>query len=98
MVPPVVYGDAHAPVATGCRGPETAQRRVEIHAALGMFRPAADALLAAIDLHRLHGLSVWGALIVRPARESGCQVLHIEDLKHGRSVDGVVVLDPFRAA
>ena len=74
----------------------TARRRVEIYAALSVFRPAVDDLLAAIDLHRLHGLSIWDALVVRSARASGCRVLYSEDLQHGRSFDGVLVVDPFR--
>jgi len=74
----------------------TARRRVEIYAALSVFRPAVDDLLAAIDLHRLHGLSIWDALVVRSARASGCRVLYSEDLQHGQSFDGVVVVDPFR--
>ncbi|PWB76563.1 MAG: twitching motility protein PilT [Holophagae bacterium] len=73
-----------------------ARRRVEIYAALNVFRPSADDLLAAIDLHRLHELSIWDALIVRSARASGCRVLYTEDLQHGRSYDGLLVVDPFR--
>jgi predicted nucleic acid-binding protein len=73
-----------------------ARRRVEIYAALTVLRPSVDDLLAAIDLHRLHELSIWDAMIVRSARASGCRVLYTEDLKHGRSFDGVVVVDPFR--
>ena len=74
----------------------TARRRVEIYAALSVFRPAVDDLLAAIDLHRLHDLSIWDAMIVRSARASGCRVLYSEDLQHGQSFDGVMVVDPFR--
>ena len=74
----------------------TARRRVEIYAALSVFRPAVDDLLAAIDLHRLHELSIWDALIVRSARASGCRVLYSEDLQHGQGFDGVLVVDPFR--
>jgi predicted nucleic acid-binding protein len=73
-----------------------ARRRVEIYAALTVLRPAVDDLLAAIDLHRLHELSIWDALIVRSARSSGCRVLYSEDLQHGRSFDGVQIVDPFR--
>ena len=73
-----------------------ARRRVEIYAALTVLRPSVDDLLAAIDLHRLHELSIWDALIVRSARSSGCRVLYSEDLQHGRSFDGVLVVDPFR--
>ena len=35
-------------------------------------------------------------MIVRSTRASGCRVLYTEDLQHGRSFDGVQVIDPFR--
>jgi predicted nucleic acid-binding protein len=31
-------------------------------------------VLAAIDLHRLHQVSFWDALILRAAKEGGCSV------------------------
>jgi predicted nucleic acid-binding protein len=76
--------------------PATARRRVQLYSALSVLRPSVDDLLAAIDLHRLHELSIWHAMIVRSARASGCRVLYTEDLQHGRSFDGVQVIDPFR--
>jgi len=76
--------------------PATARRRVQLYSALSVLRPSVDDLLAAIDLHRLHELSIWDAMIVRSARASGCRVLYTEDLQHGRSFDGVQVIDPFR--
>jgi predicted nucleic acid-binding protein len=75
--------------------PEAARRRVEIYSTLRVFRPAVDDLLAAIDLNRLHQLSIWDALIVRAAMASGCRILYTEDLQHGRSFDGVEIVDPF---
>lgn len=47
------------------------------------------------NLHRLHQLSIWDGLIVRAALASGCRVLYTEDLQHGRSFDGLEVVDPF---
>ena len=74
----------------------TARRRVEIYAGLEVFRPAVDDLLAAIDFHRLHELSIWDALIVRSALASGCKVLYTEDLQHDRTFDGLRIIDPFQ--
>lgn len=51
---------------------------------------------AAIDLHRLHQLSIWDALIVRAAILSGCRTLYTEDLQHGQRFEGLQVVDPFR--
>jgi predicted nucleic acid-binding protein len=77
--------------------PAEVRRRVEIYSSLEVFRPGVADLLAAIDLHRLHKLSIWDALIVRAAQASGCLVLYTEDLQHGQVFDGVEVRDPFTA-
>lgn len=53
-------------------------------------------ILSAIELHRLHGLAFWDALIVRAAREGGCTTLLSEDLQHERAFDELVVENPFR--
>jgi predicted nucleic acid-binding protein len=75
-----------------------ARRRIEIFSHLDVVRLDVDDVLAAIDLHRLHQLSIWDALIVRAAVMSGCRTLYTEDLQHGRRFEGVQVVDPFRAA
>jgi len=72
-----------------------ARRRVEVYASLPVFRPAAEDLLAAIDLYRLHEIAIWDALIVRAALASGCRVLYTEDLQHGRTFDGLEIVNPF---
>jgi predicted nucleic acid-binding protein len=76
--------------------PGIARRKVELLAELDVAIPETADVLAAIDLHRLHGFSFWDALIVRAAKQSGCSVLFSEDFQHGRKVDGVRVVDPFR--
>ena len=75
-----------------------ARRRIEIFSHLDVVRLEVDDVLAAIDLHRLHQLSIWDALIVRAADMSGCRTLYPEDLQHGRRFEGLQVVDPFRAA
>jgi len=44
------------------------------------------------------GLSFWDALVWATARANGVSVIHTEDFAHGRVVDGVRFLDPFRRA
>ena len=73
------------------------RRRIEIYSALQVFRPVVGDLLGAVDLHRLHQLSIWDALIVRSALASGCRVLYTEDLQHGQTFDGLEVIDPFNS-
>lgn len=73
-----------------------ARRRIEVFVHLDVVRLDADDVLAAIDLHRLHELSIWDALIVRAALMSGCRTLYTEDLQDGRRFEAVQVVNPFR--
>lgn len=73
-----------------------ARRKVELIAELDVAEPRLADILAAIDLHRLHGFSFWDALIVRVAKQAGCAVILSEDLQHGREVDGLRIVNPFR--
>jgi predicted nucleic acid-binding protein len=83
--------------ATGKLGlaADLAKRRIEVFATLHVVEPTAGDVLAAIDLHRLHRLSIWDSLILHAAKRAGCRVLLTEDLQHGQVIDGVKILDPF---
>lgn len=41
------------------------------------------------------GYSLYDALIVTAAIESGCRTLYSEDLQHGRKIQGLTILNPF---
>jgi predicted nucleic acid-binding protein len=41
------------------------------------------------------GFSHWDALIVAAAATQGCEFLLSEDLQHGRTVEGVRIVNPF---
>jgi predicted nucleic acid-binding protein len=71
-----------------------ARRKVELLAEFDVAAPDVPDILAAIDLHRLHGFSFWDALILRSAMEAGCRVLLSEDLQ-AREVDGIRIVNPF---
>jgi predicted nucleic acid-binding protein len=73
-----------------------ARRRVEIFSHMDVVRIDVDDVLAAIDLHRLHELSIWDALVVRAALLSGCRTLYTEDLQDGRRFESLQVVNPFR--
>lgn len=75
-----------------------ARRRVEVFSHLDIVRLDVDDVLAAIDLHRLHELSIWDALVVRAALLSGCRTLYTEDLQDGRRFESLQVVNPFREA
>jgi predicted nucleic acid-binding protein len=74
---------------------ELAKQRIEVFARFHVAEPTVGDILAAIDLHRLHRLSFWDALILRCAKQSGCRVLLSEDMQHGRVIDGVEIVNPF---
>jgi predicted nucleic acid-binding protein len=74
---------------------DLARRKTELFGRLQVFAPGLDDVLAAIDLHRLHGLSFWDALVVRAALASRCSRLYSEDLQPGRRFDGLEVVNPF---
>jgi predicted nucleic acid-binding protein len=53
-------------------------------------------LKAALEMKQLHQLSFWDSAIVAAARAAGCRELYSEDLSHGRTIDGVTIVNPFR--
>ena len=73
---------------------------------------AADAVDALCELHvhalhpeharcavrrsRSSRLSCWDALIVESALGAGADVPYTEDLKHGKAIDGLRIVNPFR--
>jgi len=74
-----------------------ARRKVELLAEFDVVTSEVADVLGAIDLHRLHGISFWDALIVRSAKQSGCKVLLSEDMQHAREIDGIQIVNPFAA-
>ena len=74
---------------------DIARRKVELLAEFDVVAPDVADILAAIDLHRLHRVSFWDALVLRAAKQGGCAVLLSEDLQDGREFDGVRIVNPF---
>jgi len=74
-----------------------ARRKIELMAEFDVASPELSDVLAAIDLHRLHTINFWDALIVRSAKQAGCSVLYSEDMQPGREIDGVRIVNPFQS-
>jgi len=74
-----------------------ARGKVELLAEFDVAAPEVADILAATDLHLLHGFSFWDALVLRSAKQTGCSVLFSEDLQAARELDGVLVVNPFRS-
>jgi predicted nucleic acid-binding protein len=51
---------------------------------------------AALDIKAAHGFSYWDCAIIAAARALGCRELYTEDMSHGREVEGVLIVNPFR--
>ena len=75
---------------------QVARRKVELLAEFDVAVLGLPDILAAIDLHRLHKLSFWDALVLRAAQQTGCAVLYSEDLQNARQVDGLRIVNPFQ--
>ena len=75
--------------------PRIARRKVELLAEFDVAAPDVGDILAAIDLHRLHGFSFWDALVLRAAKQAGCRVVLSEDMQEKREIDGVRIVNPF---
>jgi predicted nucleic acid-binding protein len=53
-------------------------------------------LAGALEIKKVHQLSYWDSAIVAAARALGCNRLYSEDLSHGRKLEGLTIVDPFR--
>jgi predicted nucleic acid-binding protein len=77
---------------------DIARRKTELLGRLHVVTLRLEDVLAAADLHRLHGLSFWDALIIRAALVAGCSRLYSEDLHPGWRLEGLEVVNPFERA
>ncbi len=78
--------------------PAIARRKVELLAEFDVAVPRLGDILAAIDLHRLHGLQFWDALIVQSAKQAGCSVLFSENMQDAREIAGLRIVNPLGKA
>jgi predicted nucleic acid-binding protein len=53
-------------------------------------------LISALEIKAAHGFSYWDSAVVAAARALGCRTLYSEDLSHGREVEGITIINPFR--
>ena len=77
---------------------DQAERLVRDFAAFPVVSTDAPLVVAAVALSRRHRLSLWDAMIVVAARAGGATELLTEDLQHGQVLEGVRIVNPFRAA
>lgn len=74
------------------------RERIAFYRRFEMVPASADLIAGALDLHLLHSLSLYDALIVQAAVVSGCQRVLSEDMQHGAVFGGVRIENPFIGA
>ena len=100
MVPVQVLGELFRVLTAKAKRPSDQARAAVLswRDAMAVRDTSAAALLAAMDLVVDHRLSIWDALILAVAAESGCRLLLSEDLQEGFTWRGVTVVNPFAPA
>ena len=53
-------------------------------------------LTGALQIKAAHGFSYSDSAIIAAARAPGCRELYSEDMSHGREVEGITIVNPFR--
>ena len=74
------------------------RERIAFYRRFEMVPASADMVAGALDLHLLHGLAFYDALIVQAALVSGCQRVLSEDMQHAAVYGGVRIENPFIGA
>jgi predicted nucleic acid-binding protein len=74
---------------------DVAQVHVEAMMRMNLIHSEASDVSAAMELHRLHQLSYWDAMIVQTAARAGVATLYSEDMQHGGTIRGVRIVNPF---
>ena len=69
--------------------------RVRLYSRFETVNASPVAVLEALDLHALHKVSFWDALILQAARQSGWVQLLPEDLQNNGGIGGVRIVNPF---
>jgi predicted nucleic acid-binding protein len=60
-----------------------------------VIETSASVIFGATDLATDHSFSIWDAVIVSAAAETGCRILLSEDLQDGFTWHGVTIVNPF---
>ena len=77
--------------------PALIRERLGFYAGFERVPATAELMAGALDLHVLHSVSFYDALILQAAIVSGCQQLLSEDMLHGATFGGVRIVNPFMA-
>jgi predicted nucleic acid-binding protein len=76
--------------------PALIRERLAFYGRFEVVPASVDLVEAALNLHLLHGVALYDALIVQAAVASGCRRLLSEDLHEGAVFDGVLIVNPLK--
>ena len=75
--------------------PALIRERLAFYSRFEIVSASPDLMAGALDLHVLHGLSFYDALVLQAAIAGGCQQLLSEDMQNGATFGGVRIVNPF---
>ena len=79
--------------------PETRQLLSLLRDLLTVYPVTVETHDAGLALAERYSLSIYDAMIVASALQSGCDTLWSEDMQHGMTIEGRLrIADPFRAS
>lgn len=78
--------------------PALVRQRLAFYGRFELVPTSPELIERAVDLHVLHGLAFYDALVVQAAISAGCAQLLSEDLQAGRLIGGVRIVNPFAGA
>ena len=64
---------------------------------LWRVRPSRALYRRGLEVRSRYRFSVFDSLVVAAALDAGCTTLYTEDLQHGQHIEGLTIVDPFRA-
>ena len=90
------YGEATRPSRKDALPPDIATALLRTWLRFRVQDITVPLMLGALELKAAHRLSYREAAVIAAARALGCREVLSTDMPHGREVEGVTVIDPFR--
>ncbi len=78
---------------------DDAVRQARLYQSVFLTPPTTDAIInTASELARAHRLQLWDCVVCAASAGARAKVLLTEDMQHGRTLDGLRLMNPFVAA
>jgi predicted nucleic acid-binding protein len=94
-----VFQEFYATVTTKIKQPLSSDVASQVISSYSVWKVHAtnvNDVLDSINIQQRYGISIWDALIVNSASQSGCAILWTEDLNDGQIYEGVRIQNPFK--